>query len=282
MSPETAPNLLIVTGLSGAGVATALKSLEDMGYEVFDNFPPSMIEGLLKDATRRPVAVGMDVRTRGFGPEIIGEILRTYEGRLLFLTAEDEVLQKRFTETRRRHPLAQGSPVTAGLKREHQLVSDLVSLADVIVDTTDLSVHDLRRVLEGHFSLEDKRRLTVSVMSFGFRYGVPRAADIVMDLRFLKNPHWDAALKPRTGLDRDVGAYIEQDPNFEPFLARFRAMLEPLLPLYAHEGKSYLTVAMGCTGGRHRSVYTVEKLRPWLEKLGFAVSIQHRDVGRKP
>lgn len=280
MSDENAPHFLIVTGQSGAGVSTALKSLEDLGYEVFDNFPPLMIEDLLRTASRRPVAVGMDVRTRDFGAVMIRETLAQYDGRLLFLTASDEALQKRFTETRRRHPLARGEPVVAGLERERQLMEYVMALADVIIDTTDLSVHDLRRALEGHYALDGKRRLTLTLMSFGFRYGVPREADIVMDLRFLKNPHWIADLKPLSGLDGPVGDYIEQDPHFAPFVERLQAMLAPLLPLYAHEGKSYLTVALGCTGGRHRSVYTVETLRPWLETQGIAAYIKHRDIAR--
>lgn len=280
MPNQKAHHFLVVTGLSGAGVATALKSLEDMGYEVFDNFPPLMIDDLLRKSSLRPVAVGMDVRTRDFGVAMVRDILTQHDGRLLFLTATDEMLQKRFTETRRRHPLARGEPVAAGLGREREMMEYVMGLADVIIDTTDLSVHDLRRALEGHYALDDRRRLTLTLMSFGFRYGVPREADIVMDLRFLKNPHWVPELKPLTGRDAPVGEYIEQDPHYAPFVARLQGLLEPLLPLYAHEGKSYLTIALGCTGGRHRSVYTVEKFRAWLEAQGIPAYIKHRDVAR--
>ncbi|MBI4030676.1 MAG: RNase adaptor protein RapZ, partial [Proteobacteria bacterium] len=151
--------------------------------------------------------------------------------------------------------------------------------ADVLVDTTDLSVHDLRRVLEGHFALSQKR-LSVTIMSFGFRFGLPREADVVMDVRFLKNPHWVADLKSLSGLDASVGDYIEGDAGFAAFCNDFKKLMEPLLPRYAAEGKNYLTVAIGCTGGRHRSVYAAEKLRPWLEGQDFAVNILHRDVSR--
>lgn len=273
--------ILIVTGLSGAGMSSALKSLEDMGYEVFDNFPPALIDPLLADtkADDRPLAVGIDSRARGFDPATLLQMTERVKARLLFITADDAVLQKRFTETRRRHPMAKDRPVTAGIKKEQEMLHSLRREADVTIDTTDLSVHDLKRQLEGHFGLA-QRKMTVSLMSFGFRFGVPREADIIMDVRFLDNPHWVGDLKPLTGLDAAVGAYIEKDNDFAPFCAGLKAMLEPLLPRYAAEGKSYLTIALGCTGGRHRSVYSVEKLKPWLESQGLAVNVVHRDIDR--
>ncbi len=273
--------LLIVTGLSGAGMSSALKSLEDMGYEVFDNFPPALIDPLLADtkAEDHPLAVGIDSRARGFDPATLLQMTERLKARLLFITADDAVLQKRFTETRRRHPMAKDRPVAAGIKKEQEMLHSLRREADVTIDTTDLSVHDLKRLLEGHFGLA-QRKMTVSLMSFGFRFGIPREADLLMDIRFLNNPHWIAALKPLTGLDAAVGAYIEKDKDFAPFCAHFKTMLEPLLPRYAAEGKSYLTIALGCTGGRHRSVYTIETLKPWLEEQGFAVNVIHRDIDR--
>ena len=276
------PKLLIVTGLSGAGMSTALKDLEDMGYEVFDNFPPALVAPLVKDEDNRarPVAVGIDARARGFTAEAVLAMVNHLRAQMLFITADEAVLQKRFTETRRRHPLAKDRPVSAGIQKEQELVNSLRASADVVIDTSELSVHDFKRQLAGHFALEGARALTVTLMSFGFRFGVPREADIVMDLRFLKNPHWESALRPLTGLDAPVGAYIEKDENFAPFLERFRTLVEPLLPLYAREGKSYLTVAIGCTGGRHRSVFAVETLKGWLGKQGFSLSVLHRDINR--
>jgi RNase adapter protein RapZ len=278
---DKSPPLLIVTGLSGAGMSSALKDLEDMGYEVFDNFPPALVAPLVRDEDNRtkPVAVGIDARARGFSAEAVLAMVEHLGARLLFLTADEAVLQKRFTETRRRHPLAKDRPVAAGISKEKELLQALQAAADHVVDTSELSVHELRHVLAGHFAL-DARALTVTLMSFGFRFGIPREADIVMDIRFLKNPHWEKDLRPLTGQDAKVAAYIKQDANFAPFLVHFQGLVGPLLPLYAREGKSYLTVAVGCTGGRHRSVFTVETLKPWLEKQGFALSVLHRDIGR--
>lgn len=273
---------LIVTGLSGAGMSSCLKHLEDLGYEVFDNFPLALVGPLLDDPgfRDRPIAIGIDTRTRGFDPEAVKDAVRTHRAKLVFVTADEMVLQKRFTETRRRHPLAQDRPASAGIKKEQEWLYDLRERADEVIDTSMLSVHELRRVLEDRFGLGDRGKLTVTLMSFGYKHGMPRDADIVMDIRFLQNPHWVPELKPLTGLDAAVGAYIEQDAALDPFLTRFRALMEPLLPRYAHEGKSYLTVALGCTGGRHRSVYIVEQLKPWLENQGFVTHIFHRDVGR--
>lgn len=270
---------LIVTGLSGAGMSSALKNLEDFGFEVFDNFPLTLVEPLLKDGQgKNPlVAIGIDIRTRGFDSDLI---LRTAEqpgATLLFLNCDENILIKRFTETRRRHPLAADRPATAGIKREQELLAPLKDRADLVIDTTGLSVHDLRRILEGHYSPEDKK-LTISLMSFGFRHGLPREADMVMDIRFLKNPYWEAELRLLTGRDAAIGDYIRQDEHFGPFVESFKRLVEPLLPCYAEEGKSYLTMAIGCTGGRHRSVYTVETLKPWLEDQGFKTHVFHRDL----
>lgn len=274
-------NLLIVTGLSGAGMSSALKDLEDMGYEAFDNFPLTLLDALAADpnAEGKPLAVGIDTRSRGFDPAAVIAASGRLGARLLFITADETSLHKRFTETRRRHPMAKDRPVAAGIKAEQELLYSLKSAADVLIDTTDLSIHELKRVLEGKFSLSEKR-LSVTLMSFGFRFGLPREADIVMDVRFLKNPHWVAELKPLSGLDAAVGAYVEKDEGFAAFCDHFQKLLGPLLPRYAAEGKSYLTVAIGCTGGRHRSVYTVEKLRPWLAEQEFPVHAVHRDVSR--
>ncbi len=281
MDPSSTP-LLIVTGLSGAGMSTTLKDLEDLGYEVFDNFPPALVEPLLKESgvVATPIAVCIDARARGFSVEAVLNLVKRFHARLLFVTADDAILQRRFTETRRRHPLAQDRPVAAGIKKEQDLVEGLRGAADVVIDTSDLSIHDLKRLLSHHFGSKEAQGLSVTLMSFGFRFGVPREADIVMDIRFLKNPHWVAELKPLTGLDAPVGAYIEQDESFAPMLENFKELLAPLLPLYAREGKSYLTIALGCTGGKHRSVYAVEKLKSWIGDQGFESQVMHRDLRR--
>jgi UPF0042 nucleotide-binding protein len=279
---ETPKAPVIVTGLSGAGMSSVLKTLEDMGYEVFDNFPLSMLDPLMAEThpDGMPMAIGIDSRTRGFDPEALLAAKDRLKARLVFLTCDDTVLQKRFTETRRRHPVAKDRPVSAGIKKEQEWLHPLRAGADMVIDTTDLSIHDLRHSLEKAFSVARAKRLTITLMSFGFRFGVPRDADIVMDVRFLNNPHWVKNLRLLTGQDKDVGVYVSGDPDYEMFMERFRAMIEPLLPRYMHEGKSYLTVAIGCTGGRHRSVYTVEQLLPWVQSLGYDTGILHRDLGR--
>lgn len=273
--------IIIVTGLSGAGMSSALKSLEDLGYEVLDNFPVSMIPPLLEDSDNsKPLAIGIDTRTRGFDPDTILETVQGVGATLLFLTADEQVLQKRFTETRRKHPLATDRPVSAGIRKELELLYSLRDKADFLINTTNLTIHDLRRTIEGQFSQSGTSALTLTLMSFGFKFGVPREADIVMDARFLKNPHWVESLKNKTGQDTEVGTYIDDDESFKPFIENLKNLVEPLLPRYAQEGKSYLTIAIGCTGGKHRSVYSVETLKPWLEKQGFPLHIKHRDMDR--
>lgn len=274
--------ILIVTGLSGAGMSSSMKNLEDLGYEVFDSFPLSMINSLLSDPYKAdsPIAIGIYTRTRGFDSEIILETAKQLDATILFLTADENVLQSRFTATRRRHPLAKDRPVNDGIRKEKELLHRLKAKAHFIIDTSDLSIHDLRRTLEGRFRIEHQGKLMISLVSFGFRWGLPRDADIVMDVRFLKNPYWVQSLRSLSGKDEVVGSYIEQDENFASFLNRFKEMMGPLLPRYVHEGKSYLTVAFGCSGGRHRSVFTIEKLKPWLEKQGFNSYVSHRDIER--
>jgi len=273
---------LFVTGLSGAGSSSAMKHLEDFGYEVFDNFPLAMIDSLLGKGSPddRPIAIGIDTRTRGFDPDQIIAKATQLGSQILFMTADQHVLQTRYTETRRRHPLAGDRPVSAGIKKEMEWLWSLRSAADVIIDTTELSIHDLRRALDGHFNTDQTDGLSVTLLSFGFKNGIPREADIMMDVRFLKNPNWVPELKPKRGTDKEVGDYIRKNPAFDEFITHFKAMIAPLLPLYQAEGKSYLTIAIGCTGGHHRSVFTVETLKGWIETQGFAPHIHHRDIER--
>jgi UPF0042 nucleotide-binding protein len=274
--------VVIVTGLSGAGISSALKHLEELVYEVFDKFPLTLAHALVHDplGAGRLIAIGIDTRSRGFQPEAVLDAARGLNARLLFLTADEAALQRRFTETRRRHPLATDRPVSAGIRREIEWLYPLRNAADFVIDTSDLSIHDLRRVLENSYALNRPARLTVTLMSFAYRHGLPREADIVFDTRFLRNPHWDKDLKALTGLDEQVRAYVAQDPAFAPFVQNLKALLEPLLPRYAQEGKSYLTIAFGCSGGRHRSVTLAETLMPWVAALGFPATVSHRDVNR--
>lgn len=282
MNKPSNPPLLFITGLSGAGMSSSLKILEDLGYEVFDNFPLSLLDGLLEEKSghKKSIAIGIDTRTRSFDPQAIIAKVKTLGARLVFVTCDEDVLQKRFTETRRRHPLATDRPVSAGIKKEFALLYPLRDIADPIVDTTSLSIHDLRRIISGHFEESKGNRLRVTFLSFGFKNGLPREADIVMDVRFLQNPHWDETLKPLTGQDKPVQDFVGKDTAFKPFMQNLQNLLEPLFERYALEGKSYLTIALGCTGGKHRSVYIVEKLNEWAKQKGFAATVEHRDIYR--
>jgi len=277
--------VLLVTGMSGAGRSTALKTLEDMGYEAFDNLPlslvPALIESIAADASA--IAVGADLRTRGFAIESMLEPLDAVVGRtgrelkVLFIDCDDEPLQRRYTESRRPHPLAGDRPVTDGIRLERRVVSALRDRADLVIDTSDLSAAELKRLLTGQFSLA-AGGLRIFVTSFAYRHGIPRDADLIFDVRFLDNPHYVPELRQLTGRDPAVAAHIEQDPDLAPFLVGFWRLLEPLLPRYEQEGKTYLTIAIGCTGGRHRSVYVAERLAAQLGAAGLRVELAHRDL----
>lgn len=274
-------DLTIITGLSGAGMSSVLITLEDLGYEVFDNFPLSLVKTLVEaPESRGPIAIGIDSRSRGFEARAVIDTAQNLKAQLVFVTCDDAELQRRFTETRRRHPLAKDKPVHVGIEQEHKLLEPFRSAADLVIDTTALNVPDLRHILEGHFGERGGKSLTVTLVSFGFKKGLPREADIVMDVRFLKNPYWVPELKSLSGKDREVGDYIEADPALAPFLENFKTLLEPLLKRYAEEGKTYLTIAIGCTGGRHRSVYVTGKLAGWMRSLTPALNpyVEHRDL----
>ncbi len=277
--------VVLITGMSGAGKTLALKALEDLGYEAVDNLPLSLLGLLLRPGeTNRPLTIGIDIRTRGFGvASMLAEMDRLMQGRrldmrLLFVDCDDEALGRRYTETRRRHPLATDRPLIDGIRHERELVSPLKARADIVVDTTSLPPGELKRFLAGHFRLEAKPSLVVFVTSFSYRRGLPREADLVFDSRFLANPHYVAELRPLSGRDRRVADYVEGDPGFGQFFGALTALLEPLLPRFTAEGKSYLTIAVGCTGGRHRSVVIAEKLAQWMRDHGQAVDLRHREL----
>ncbi len=283
--PPAGRRIVVVTGMSGAGTSTALKALEDLGYEAVDNLPLPLLLPLidLSETAPRPIAVAIDVRTRDFTVPALARTIATLrargiEARLLFLDSDDEVLLRRFTETRRRHPLAIDRPVADGLRSERAIVAPLVEEADLVLDTSLISPHELRRLLSERFAPTGAPRLHVGIQSFSFRRGLPREADLVFDVRFLDNPHWDPVLRPLTGRDAPVQERIRRDPDFEPFLDGLRGLLAPLLPRYNREGKSYLTIAVGCTGGRHRSVFVAETLAAWAREAGYSVGLAHRDL----
>jgi UPF0042 nucleotide-binding protein len=273
--------ILFISGLSGAGISTALKALEDIGYEVFDNFPLGHVHGLIEENgyEDRAIAFGFDSRTRAFSPDRLIQMAKETGAQILFLNATNASLQKRFSETRRKHPLAKDRTVTDGIIYEREWLDPLRDAATRTIDTTDLSIHDLKQLIEADFAIDKKsNRLSVTIMSFGFKNGVPREIDMLYDVRFLKNPHWVADLKPLTGRDKPVQDYIESGEGFSDFYMKLSDMIGFLLPLYAAEGKSYLTIAFGCTGGKHRSVYLTEKLAEHVKDLNYTVTVKHRDL----
>jgi UPF0042 nucleotide-binding protein len=279
--------LLVVTGMSGAGRSTALKALEDMGYEAVDNLPLSLLPALVGPQTpRAPLAVGVDVRTRDFAVPALVEALdrlvaeHGLDLNIIFLDCADELLERRYTETRRRHPLAAERPVADGIRLERQRVWPLRERADLVIDSAALTPGDLKRLLHGNFALDAEPGIALHVTSFAYRHGLPRDADLVFDVRFLRNPHYVDALRKLTGRDPAVGAYIEADPDFHRLFDMLASWLDALLPRYESEGKSYLTIAFGCTGGRHRSVYCAERLAARLRASGRRVELAHRDVDR--
>ncbi|MBC8338839.1 MAG: RNase adapter RapZ [Alphaproteobacteria bacterium] len=277
----------MVTGVSGAGKSSALKVLEDLGYEAVDNLPVSLIGRLVSDGgLPHPIAIGTDIRTRGFDA---GGFLRDLEQliqrpgvdvTLLFLDCDDEILGRRFEETRRRHPLADERPISDGLRQEREQMDKVREQAGVLIDTSDMELKDLKRTLEGHFALDAHTGPAIFVTSFSFRRGLPRDADLVFDVRFLRNPHYDPDLRPLSGCDESVSAYISEDEGFQPFFDNLTRLIEPLIPRYAEEGKNYLTIAVGCTGGRHRSVFVAEKLNTWLGGKTTRLQLRHRDLDK--
>lgn len=289
VGPAPRPRLVLVSGMSGAGKTTALKALEDAGYEAVDNLPVALLSVLLAGLgpAGSALAVDIDIRTRDFTVETFAtEIVpllgrRDLDARVLFIDCDDDVLGRRYTETRRRHPLAHDRPVIDGIRHERALIAGLRAHADLVIDTSALSVTDLRRLVRGHFAIGDAVRLRVFVTSFSYRAGVPREADLVFDVRFLANPHYVAELKALTGCDPEVAAFVAADPDYPAFFERLTAMLLPLLPRFEREGKTYLTIAVGCTGGRHRSVFVAERLAETLAAAGRRVHVRHRDLNHR-
>ena len=277
--------VVLVTGISGAGKSSALKAFEDLGFETVDNAPLGLLEKLIAPAgrgrPRRPLAVGIDIRTRDFNARGLLAALRTPTGkraRLVFMDAADAVLQRRYGETRHRHPLAGSGTLGEGIRRERRLLAPVRERADLVIDTSEIGPSELKHVLSGRFGAGAKAGMAVFVTSFAYRHGLPGEADLVFDVRFLRNPHYRPELKLKDGRDRAVAAYIGRDRHFAVFFRHLTRLVGPLLGRYAVEGKSYLTLAVGCTGGRHRSVFVAERLAQWLKKRKISVEIRHRDL----
>lgn len=291
MNSSRPERILLVTGMSGAGKSTTLKTLEDIGWETVDNLPFSLLGRLLGTGAAdgaggpRPLAIGIDSRTRGFDAKQIVERIKGMQEHgqqriaTLFLDCAGAELERRYSETRRRHPLAPDRPASEGIARERELIAPLRRWADHVIDTTSLTSNDLRLDLRARFDTGAGGEPSLSLMSFGFARGLPRSADLVFDMRYLRNPHWVESLRPMTGLDPEVGRYVAGDPSYADTVGRIEELLLALLPRYRAEGKAYVTVAFGCTGGRHRSVHVCEKIGARLREAGFSPTMVHRDLG---
>lgn len=285
---EASQRLVLVTGPSGAGRSTAINVLEDLGYEAIDNLPLTLIPRLLDGPARPvPLALGLDVRNRDFSAanliELIDRLTRRpdYTLEVLYLDSAPEMLLRRYSETRRRHPLsAEGDPL-AGIMAERNLLAPIKGRADVLVDTTELSPHDLKAELANWFETEAGKRLSVSVQSFSYKRGVPRGVDIMFDCRFLANPHWIPELRAKDGRDPEVQDFVATDPRFAEFFEKVRDLILFTLPAHLQEGKTHLAIGFGCTGGQHRSVTLAEGMAAALAEAGWQVSKRHRELERR-
>jgi len=282
-------SMIIITGLSGSGRSAALKAFEDIGFYCVDNLPlvllPAFVE-YSRSAQEMPrSAIGIDIREKGFSsqfPDLYRKIKASGKrSEILFLDASDQTIVRRYSETRRPHSLAKGTtPLLDAIKKERAALAEVRQLADQIIDTSDYTVHDLRQTIERHYSSgEGDRPMAITLVTFGYKYGVPYDLDLMFDLRFLPNPHFVPELRPYTGEDARVREFIMARPDTVEFLTRLQGFLEYLLPRYRHEGKSYLTIGLGCTGGRHRSVSVAVMIAESLRRSGYEVNIKHRDMG---
>lgn len=287
MAAESDMKVVLVTGPSGAGRSTAINALEDLGFEPIDNLPISLLSRVADSAImQKPLAIGIDIRNRDFSTHGIVDILEELSRRegldteLLFLTCDPKVLQLRYSETRRRHPLAPAETPTIGIEREFDLLGPIKSRADILIDTSEMSPHELGCDINKWFSTGKSQKLAVSVQSFSYKRGLPRSVDMLFDCRFLRNPYWKPYLRSQSGQSDAVKSYIRSDERFEIFFAKTLDLIKYLLPAYIDEGKSHLSIGFGCTGGQHRSVAMVEILSAALVQSGWRVSIRHRELER--
>ena len=286
--------IALVTGMSGAGKTTALRVLEDLGWEAIDNFPIRLLDRLIDGpdpssgsghGEMHPMlAIGFDSRTRGFVPHDIITLVRSLAGRddlivtTLFLDCNSAELERRYNETRRRHPLAHGRPVAEGIRAERELLEPLRRWADAVIDTSGLATNQLQQEMRERFAVAASAETAITITSFGFARGMPPLADFVFDMRFLDNPHWVAGLRDQTGLDAPVADYIAGNPAFAAAFGHIRDLVLGIIPEYRRQGKSYLTIAFGCTGGRHRSVFTAQEMGRVLREAGFSPTVLHRNL----
>jgi len=290
--PHGRQSILLVTGVLGAGKTTALRALEDLGWETIDNFPIRMLERFIDNAedapdNHAPLAIGFDSRTRGFDPSRVIDLVKRLTKRddleltTLYLDCSITELERRYNETRRRHHLAADMPVASGISAERELMSPLRRWADVVINTSAFSSNALQQAMREQFAADAGPALTLTVSSFGFAKGMPPVADFIFDMRFLDNPHWDNVLRPMTGLDAPIGEFIRRDPAFEEAFARVRDLLLQLIPRFKAQGKAYVNIAFGCTGGRHRSVFMAEQIAAALRASGFSPTLLHRNLGSR-
>ncbi|WP_240686477.1 RNase adapter RapZ [Aliiroseovarius marinus] len=285
---KSGQKIVLVTGPSGAGRTTAIRVLEDIGYEVIDNLPMSLIDRVLSGpALTQPLALGVDVRNRDFSTEMLLQVIEDlreddgFEVEVLYMDCSQEVLLRRYSETRRRHPLAPDETPELGITREIELLIPIRRRADVLIDTSDLSPHDLKDEIMRWLSVSGAEELAVSVHSFSYKRGVPQGLDMVFDARFLRNPHWEPALRALDGRSSEVADYVAQDPRFAQFFQQVQNLVKFLIPAFGEEGKAHLSIGFGCTGGQHRSVALAENLAKSLATKGWQVSIRHREMERR-
>jgi UPF0042 nucleotide-binding protein len=279
--------IVFVTGLSGAGLSQAIKSFEDLGFYCIEHLPPIVLDAAvaaLEESAARDVAIALDVRgdaRLGDARSAIDRVIRTHDAKVLFLDTADELLVRRFSQTRRRHPFSQTGSVREAIEADRRLLAPLRERADIVIDTTSLTQAALKERIMAAFCSEGSVGLAVTFVSFGFKYGLPTDLDLLFDVRFLRNPNYEEALAGQTGEDAAVGAFIEDDPSLEPFLAKAGDLLEYLMPRYLAEGKSQLTIGIGCTGGRHRSVYVARRLMEgFAGDTRFDLAFEARDLAR--
>jgi RNase adapter protein RapZ len=286
-TPSVPESLVVVTGLSGSGKSYVNKCLEDMGYFCVDNLPLELLEPLIDQVSGKPrVGIILDVRNPDFAsrfPAILARLRQRVPGtRLVFLDASEESLIRRFSETRRPHPLSGRVSLLEALRRERELLGEVRGVADVVIDTSSMTVHELRSLMQKTFVGDPETAgMVISATSFGYKFGIPHDVDLLFDVRFLANPHFVPELKGKTGMDPAVAAYIEKDPETRAFMDRLIGFLDYLIPRFEAESKSYLSIGIGCTGGKHRSVYIAEQLAGILKERGFPVRVSHRDATRE-
>lgn len=285
------PRMVVISGLSGAGKSNALRCFEDLGFFCIDNLPPQLLPKLVELCTQsgsefNKIALGIDIREREFLREfedfLNGLIKNGYPIEITYLDARDEVLIRRFSETRRPHPLAKDKPVIEGIKLERERLKWLREKATLIIDTSDFNIHQLKREIHRHFLEKERDKgIVVNIISFGYKYGVPYDVDLLFDVRFLPNPNFVSNLKSMTGRDREVADYLISIPQTIHFMGNFYAFIDFLMPQYEQEGRYYLNIGIGCTGGRHRSVFIAETLSQHIKSIGFDITISHRDIERE-